>query len=97
VITVLFFAGLRETVGTASEALDLPAGVNTVAAIGDGEESACCRQSGHGAVDDRNQGWRRGCLLPSGNWRLKYRAASIPQGHFLQSPLSPNGYLGIAV
>ena len=34
-ITVLFFAGLREAVGTASETLALPADVNTVAALRD--------------------------------------------------------------
>lgn len=34
-ITVLFFAGLREAVGTASETLAVPADVNTVAALRD--------------------------------------------------------------
>jgi sulfur-carrier protein len=34
-ITVLFFAGLREAVGTASEDLALPAGVDTVATLRD--------------------------------------------------------------
>lgn len=34
-ITVLFFAGLREAVGTSSETLALPAGVNNVAALRD--------------------------------------------------------------
>lgn len=34
-ITVLFFAGLREAVGTASETLDLPAGVATLADLRD--------------------------------------------------------------
>lgn len=35
VITVLFFAGLREAVGTSSETLALPADVATVAALRD--------------------------------------------------------------
>lgn len=34
-ITVLFFAGLREAVGTSSETLSLPSGVTTVAALRD--------------------------------------------------------------
>lgn len=34
-ITVLFFAGLREAVGTSSEDVALPAGVTTVAALRD--------------------------------------------------------------
>lgn len=34
-ITVLFFAGLREAVGTSSETLALPAGVSTVSALRD--------------------------------------------------------------
>ena len=34
-ITVLFFAGLREAVGTSSETLALPSGVATVAALRD--------------------------------------------------------------
>lgn len=34
-ITVLFFAGLRESVGTSSETLALPSGVATVAALRD--------------------------------------------------------------
>lgn len=34
-ITVLFFAGLREAVGTSSETLALPSGVTTVAALRD--------------------------------------------------------------
>lgn len=34
-ITVLFFAGLREAVGTASETLALPPEVNTVAGLRD--------------------------------------------------------------
>ncbi|HEY1181740.1 MAG TPA: molybdopterin synthase sulfur carrier subunit [Rhodocyclaceae bacterium] len=34
-ITVLFFAGLREAVGTSSETLTLPADVATVAALRD--------------------------------------------------------------
>jgi molybdopterin synthase sulfur carrier subunit len=34
-ITILFFAGLREAVGTASEDLALPAGVDTVAVLRD--------------------------------------------------------------
>lgn len=34
-ITVLFFAGLREAVGTSSETLALPAGVETVSALRD--------------------------------------------------------------
>ena len=32
-ITVLFFAGLREALGTSSESLSLPSGVNTVVAL----------------------------------------------------------------
>jgi sulfur-carrier protein len=32
-ITVLYFASLREAVGIASEKIDLPAGVSTVAAL----------------------------------------------------------------
>jgi molybdopterin synthase sulfur carrier subunit len=35
VITVLFFAGLREAVGTSSETLALPADVGSVAALRD--------------------------------------------------------------
>jgi molybdopterin synthase sulfur carrier subunit len=34
-ITVLFFAGLREAVGTSTESLALPAGVTTVAGLRD--------------------------------------------------------------
>lgn len=34
-ITVLFFAGLREALGTSSETLALPSGVTTVAALRD--------------------------------------------------------------
>lgn len=34
-ITVLFFAGLREAVGTSSETLALPAGVSTVSGLRD--------------------------------------------------------------
>ncbi|HTH95041.1 MAG TPA: molybdopterin converting factor subunit 1 [Rhodocyclaceae bacterium] len=34
-ITVLFFAGLREAVGTSSETLALPVGVSTVVALRD--------------------------------------------------------------
>ena len=34
-ITVLFFAGLREAVGTSSETLELPGGVASVAALRD--------------------------------------------------------------
>lgn len=34
-ITVLFFAGLREAVGTSSESLALPEGVGTIAALRD--------------------------------------------------------------
>jgi molybdopterin synthase sulfur carrier subunit len=32
-VKLLFFAGLREQLGTAAEEIDLPAGVNTVAAL----------------------------------------------------------------
>ena len=32
-VKVLFFAGLREQLGTAAEEIELPAGVNTVAAL----------------------------------------------------------------
>jgi molybdopterin synthase sulfur carrier subunit len=32
-VKVLFFAGLRERLGTAAEEIELPAGVNTVAAL----------------------------------------------------------------
>jgi molybdopterin converting factor subunit 1 len=35
VVRVLYFAGLRDAVGTAEEALDLPAGVRTIAALAD--------------------------------------------------------------
>ena len=34
-ITVLFFAGLREAIGTSSETLALPSGVETVSALRD--------------------------------------------------------------
>lgn len=34
-ITVLYFAGLRERLGTARESIDLPAGVTTVAQLCD--------------------------------------------------------------
>jgi len=34
-ITVMFFAGLREAVGTSSETLALPAGVSSIAALRD--------------------------------------------------------------